>query len=202
MSSPNTIVTTTTPMICSTGAAVLEGGRQRHRSAPDYCRLTAISKGLPSISARAAPAVRAVVDDRGGERLAGHVVLVGARGGEQLLVAAERQRDPVLDLQAGVLARGLDGVHDLAGEPLAAQLVVELEVERHGVRARALDLVALERLQHHLDVVGAERVLLAVDADADAAAVAQRRAARSASSAATAAATCGICLPKRGPSVR
>ena len=96
----------------------------------------------------------------------------------------------------------LHGVHHLAREPLAAQLVVQLEVERHGVGARALDLVAVERLEHELHVVGAELVLRAVDVDADRAAAAQRGAAWSASSAATAAATCGICLPKRGPSVR
>ena len=67
------------------------------------------------------------------------------------------------------------------------------------MRARALHLVALERLEHHLDVVGAERVLLAVDGQPDRAALAQRSATCAASSAATAAATCGMCLPKRGP---
>jgi hypothetical protein len=57
------------------------------------------------------------------------------------------------------------------------------------VGARALDLVAVERLERDLDVVRADLVLLAVDAD-------------SGSAAAIAAATCGICLPKRGPSAR
>ena len=98
-----------------------------------------------------------------------------ARGGEELRVAAELQPDPVLDLQPGALARVLDRVHDLAREPLAAQLVVELEVERDGVRALALELVALERLQRQRQVVGAELVVVALDADRDAAAVAQRR---------------------------
>ena len=92
---------------------------------------------------------------------------------------------------------------DLARQPLAAQLVVELELERHGVRALALELVAVERLHRELQVVGPELVVVAVDADADARA---RRAARAAtcagSSASTAAATCGISLPKRGPSER
>ena len=67
----------------------------------------------------------------------------------------------------------LHRVDHLAGESLAAQLVVELEVERHGVRPRALDLVALERLQRHQHVVGSDLVLLAVDVDAGPAAVAQ-----------------------------
>ena len=65
--------------------------------------------------------------------LARDVVLVLARGGEQLVVAAEAQLDPVLDLEAGGLARVLHRVDDLAREPLAAQLVVELELERHRV---------------------------------------------------------------------
>ena len=124
-------------------------------------------------------------------------------GGEQRLVAVERELDAVRDVEPGVLARGLDRVDDLAREPLAAQLVVELELERDGVRAGALDLVALERLHHELEVVRPELVLGALDVDADGAA---RRAAPSAtspaSSAATAAASCGICLPKRGPSAR
>ena len=47
-----------------------------------------------------------------------------AGGGEQLLVAAEREVDPVGDVEAGVFTGDLDGVDDLAGEALAAQLVV------------------------------------------------------------------------------
>ena len=185
-------------MICSTGLRSSKAGGSGILG-PDYWRLTAISKGLPSISARRRVGAGPVVGDRRGERLAGHVVLVRPGGGEQLLVAAERQRDPVLHVEPGRLARGLDGVHHLAREPLAAQLVVELQVERHGVRAGALDLVALERLEHDLDVVGPDLVLLAVDVDARPAAVAQRA---PGSSDAIAAATCGMCLPKRGPSAR
>ena len=64
-----------------------------------------------------------------------------------------------------LLARVLHGVDDLAREALAAQLVVEVQVERDGVRALALELVALERLHRELEVVGAERVVLAVDDD-------------------------------------
>src|ERR671917_373609 len=78
---------------------------------------------------------RAVEGDLGGERLAGEVVLERARRLEQLAVAAEREGDPVLDLQAGALAGVLHGMDDLAREALAAQLVVELELERHRVRA-------------------------------------------------------------------
>ena len=64
------------------------------------------------------------------------------------------------------------------------------------VRARALHLVALERLEHQLNVVGADLVLVAVQVHAH---LAARRAARAGSSAAMAAATWGMCLPKRGP---
>ena len=71
---------------------------------------------------------------------------MGAGGVEQLLVAPEGQRDPILDVEAGVLASRLHRVHDLASEALAAQRVVELQVERHRVRPGALHLVALERL--------------------------------------------------------
>ena len=56
-----------------------------------------------------------------------------ARGGEQLVVAAQPQLDPVLDLEARGLARVLDRVDDLAREPLAAERVVELELERDRV---------------------------------------------------------------------
>ena len=96
------------------------------------------------------------------------------RGAEQLLVAAEHERDPVLHVEARGLARVLHGVHDLAREPLAAQLVVELELERHGVRALALELVARERLHGQRQVVGAELVVVAVDRDRHAVAGAQR----------------------------
>ncbi len=64
---------------------------------------------------------------------------------------------------------------DLAGEALAEQLVVELELERDGVPGFGLDLVALERLQGQGQLVGAEGVLVAVDVDADLAAVAEDR---------------------------
>src|SRR4051812_28862766 len=87
----------------------------------------------------------AVVDDGDRERLAGDVGLVLAGGFEQVAVAAERELDPVLDLEARALAGVLDRVDDLAGEALAAQRVVELELQGDGVRALALELVALER---------------------------------------------------------
>ena len=77
--------------------------------------------------------VGALVGDRRRERLAGDVALVRAGGVEQLRVAAERQRDAVLDGEAGALARVLHGVDDLASQTAAAQLVVERQVERHGV---------------------------------------------------------------------
>ena len=136
------------------------------------------------------------------ERLLREVVLVLAGGGEQLGVAAERELDPVLDLEAAGLARVLDRVHDLAREALAPQLVVELELERHRVRALALELVALERLHGEQQVVGAELVIVAVDAIPTWPPSRSASATCPGSSAATAAATCGICLPKRGPSER
>ena len=67
------------------------------------------------------------------QHLALDVVRVVAGGRQQLVVAAQPQLDPVLDLEAGRLALVLDRVDDLAGERLAAQLVVELELERHRV---------------------------------------------------------------------
>ena len=76
---------------------------------------------------------RAVVGNRHGQRFAGQVTLERARGVEQVGVAAERELDPVGDLEPGGLARVLDGVDDLAREALADQLVVELELERHRV---------------------------------------------------------------------
>ena len=88
--------------------------------------------------------------------------------------------------------------------PAAAQRVVERQVERDGVRALALELVALERLHREQQVVGAEVVVVTPSIVMPTGrAVAQRRGRRApASSAATAAATCGMPLPKRGPSVR
>ena len=93
-----------------------------------------------------------------------------AGGLEQLRVAAERELDPVGDLEARRFARVLDRVDDLAGQALAAQLVVELELQGDGVAGLGLDLVALERLQGEGQLVGAERVLVAVDVDPDLAA--------------------------------
>ena len=101
------------------------------------------------------------------------------------------------------LARVLDRVDDLAGEALAAQLVVELERQRDRAAGLGLDLVALERLHRQRHVVGLERVIVAVDVDADPALAARSprrrgrdRAPRSRRRPAAS------CLPKRGPSVR
>ena len=52
---------------------------------------------------------------------------MAARGVEQRLVSVELQRDPVGDVETGLLARVLDRVDDLAGEALAPELVVEVE---------------------------------------------------------------------------
>ena len=94
--------------------------------------------------------------------------LVLTRGCEQVLVAGEGQRDAVLHVEARVLARRLHRVDDLACQALAPELVVELEVERHGVRTRALHLVALKRLEHHGHVLRADLVILAVEVQPDA----------------------------------
>src|SRR5512146_3454661 len=81
---------------------------------------------LAAVESGGRAAVGRAVGDLGREHLAADVGLVCAGRGEQLLVAAEAQGDPVGDLQAGLFARVLDGVDDLAGEALATQLVVEL----------------------------------------------------------------------------
>ena len=60
-------------------------------------------------------------------------------------VAVEREDDPVLDLQACLLARVLDRVDDLPFPAVAQQVVVDRELERHGMRSLALDAVALGR---------------------------------------------------------
>ena len=86
---------------------------------------------------------------------------------EQLGVAAQPQRDAILHLEPGVLARRLHRVHHLARQALPPQLVVELQVERHRMRARALHPIALERLHRELDVVGRELVLLSVHREPD-----------------------------------
>ena len=73
---------------------------------------------------------------------------------------------PPADLFRWLDGRKLDG--DLGikgyGDP---QLVVEEEVERHGVRALPLELVAVERLHRELQVLAGELVLAAFDGDAD-----------------------------------
>src|SRR4051812_10870271 len=112
-------------------------------------------------------AVRAGVRDPGGERLAREVRLMRAGGGEQLRVAVERERDAILDREAGRLARVLHRVDDLAREPLAAQVVVEGELECDRMRALALELIALERRHRELEVLRGELVVVAVDRDAD-----------------------------------
>ena len=61
-------------------------------------------------------------------------------GGEQLVVPAELERDPIGDLEAGLLARLLNGADDLASEALAAELVVEVELQGDGVARLGLDL--------------------------------------------------------------
>ena len=88
-------------------------------------RSTPIRSSRPSISVAGASA--AVVGHRGGERLAGHVCLVGASGVEELRVARQAELDPVGDLEARLAAGVLHGVDDLARQPLATKLVVELQ---------------------------------------------------------------------------
>src|SRR5215213_2116734 len=121
---------------------------------------------LATVDRRRFAATVVVIGDGGREHLAGNVGPVLASGLEQVGVACEREGDAVGDLEAGGFARVLDGVDDLTSEPLAAQLVVELELEGHGVAGLGLDLVALERLQCQRQVLGRERVLVAVDVDA------------------------------------
>ncbi len=130
------------------------------------------------------------------------MLLEGARDVEQRRVAAQRERDPVLDGQAGRLACVLDRVDDLLREALAAQPLVERKLEGDGMRPLPLELVAVQRRERHDEVLADELVVVPVHVDRHGPALAQRAAARPGSSAATAAATCGIALPKRGPSAR
>src|SRR5262249_18946681 len=111
-----------------------------------------------------ASSVRRVVDRRR-QGLPRDVPLALARGREQLLIAAEAEGDSIGDLEPGLLARLLDGPDPLPREPLPAQRVVEVELEGDGMTGLRLDLVALERLHHEVDVVGREGVLLAFDRD-------------------------------------
>ena len=127
---------------------------------------------------------------------------MGAGGLDQLGVAAEAERDAVGDLEARLFAGDLDGVDDLAGEALAAQLLVELELQGDGVARLGLDLVTLQRLQREGQLVGPEGVIVAVDAIPISPPSARAAATWAGSSASTAAATCGIRLPKRGPRLR
>ena len=91
---------------------------------------------------------------------------------QERLVAAERQRDPVLDGEAGVAPRDLHGVHDLARLALAPQRLVERQVQRDRMAALALDAVALEREHRDQEVLGRQLVVAPVDGDGDRAAVA------------------------------
>jgi hypothetical protein len=109
------------------------------------------------------------------EDLRRDVGLVGADGVQRLLVAAEAQVDAVRDLEARVLARDLDLAQDGAREALGAQRVVDLEVERDGVPALALQAVALGRLERQEEVVLGELVVGALDLHDDGLAGAQGR---------------------------
>src|SRR3954468_6901841 len=54
------------------------------------------------------PGDRAVIADRGRERLTGQIVLVGACGVQELGVAPQCELDSIRDLEAGIPARVLD----------------------------------------------------------------------------------------------
>src|SRR5215212_1337051 len=98
---------------------------------------------VPAVDSRRG-AIAVVVADGGGQDLARQIFLVGLGGCEKVGVAGEGEVDAVGDLEARGFAGVLDGVDDLAGEALAAELVVELELEGDGVAGLGLDLVALE----------------------------------------------------------
>ena len=85
----------------------------------------------------------------------------------------EGEADGVLDAQPGVLARELDGVHDLARHALLAQRVVDRRVEGHRAAALALDLVALRRAGLDEELLVGETELAAVDGQRHGAAFAQ-----------------------------
>ena len=131
------------------------------------------------------------------------VRLVAVEDGGELVGQVERQVDRVLDAQAGVLARELHGVHELAHEALLAQGVVERGLERDDAAAVALDLVALGRAGLDEEVLLGETELAPVGQRQTAAAPSPARSAATsaaASAAASASRTAPSCLPSRGPS--
>ena len=106
-----------------------------------------------------------------GQRLARDDVAVRARPRPRCSAGTSSvEPDPVADLQAGGLARVLDGAHDVARVALGAQRVVERGVEHDEPAAgqHRRDLVrsapssaddgrqlVLGRLERHVAVVGA-----------------------------------------------
>ena len=119
---------------------------------------------------RSRPAARAaaVVGDRGRQRLAGDVVLVGARGLEQRLVAAERQRDPVRDVEAGApCARSGPRGRSRARAPRGAARRRARATARPRGRPRPRPRSPSSGCITRREVVGLERVLGAVDVDPD-----------------------------------
>src|SRR4029079_5442480 len=85
---------------------------------------------------------------------------------DQLVVPTQLERDPVRDLEAGLLASLLHGADDLPGEALAAELLVEVELNGHGMAGFGLDLITLERLHDQAQVIGPQGVVLAPDLNA------------------------------------
>src|SRR3954471_3999840 len=112
--------------------------------------------------------------NRSGEHFCRQIALVLPRGLEQGVVHTEHELDAVGDLKPGAAARVLDGMDDLPSQALAAQLVVELELERDGVAPLLAELIALERQHLQRHVLGREPVLVPVDVDADLAAALHR----------------------------
>src|SRR5947208_3033062 len=82
--------------------------------------------------------------------------------------------DRVLHFKPGLLASRLDRVDRLAREPLAAQVVVQLQIQRDRVHSRALEPVALERLEDELQIVARKWMVLTVDRDPHRASAPQR----------------------------
>src|SRR5207302_1758100 len=92
------------------------------------CRMVApVVEELAAFDLDGRRSIEILIRDRGRERLAGDVVLMGSSGLDQRIIAVERQRDPVGDLEPRLLTCHLDRADDVARESLSPQVLVELQ---------------------------------------------------------------------------
>ena len=86
----------------------------------------------------------------------------------------DAQLDPIADLQAGILPRVLDHAHQLARDAFATQVLVQIQVERHGETAVAGHAPALAHVLGQVDVVAPEVDVAARERQGDALATSER----------------------------